>query len=76
MRDYRIQASEEEIARSLEGHWQEDVLFELQQAVDAYDFCQKQIAEFDRRLQTYLASLPSRSKGVTVLQPNTRWLGV
>ena len=60
MRDRRIQASEEEIARSLEGNWQEDVLFELQQAVDAYDFCQKQIAECDRRLQTYLASLPSR----------------
>ena len=61
MRDYRIKASEEEIARSLEGNWQEDVLFELQQSVEAYDFCQKQIAECDRRLQTYLAALPSRS---------------
>jgi transposase len=61
MRDHRVKASEEEIARSLEGHWQEDVLFELQQAVDAYDFRQKQIAECDRRLQTYLAGLPNRS---------------
>jgi hypothetical protein len=37
LKDYRIQASEEEIARSLEGNWQKDVLFELQQAVEAYD---------------------------------------
>jgi transposase len=60
LRDYRIQSSEQEIARSLEGNWQEDVLFELQQAVDAYDFCRKQMEECDQRLQTYLASLPSR----------------
>jgi transposase len=58
--DYRIQASEEEVARSLEGHWQEDVLFELQQAVDAYDFCQRQIRECDERLQKYLGAVPSR----------------
>ena len=60
LRNYRIQASEEEIARSLEGAWQEDVLFELQQAVAAYDFCQRQIGECDARLQKYLAALPDR----------------
>ena len=65
MKDYRIQASEEEIARSLEGNWQDDVLFELQQAVEAYDFSQKQITDCDRRLQEYLAVLPSR----TIAQP-------
>lgn len=58
--DYRIQASEEEVARSLEGQWQPDVLFELQQAVDAYDFCQLQIQECDLQLQKYLAAVPSR----------------
>jgi len=60
LRDRRIKASEEEVARSLEGTWQEDQLFELQQAVDEYDFRQKQIAECDRKLQDYLAVLPSR----------------
>jgi transposase len=60
LRDRRIKASEEEVARSLEGNWQEDQLFELQQAVDEYDFRQKQIAECDRKLQDYLAVLPSR----------------
>jgi len=61
LRDYRIKASEEEIACSLEGHWQEEVLFELQQSVDRYDFCQRQIAECDQRLQKCLAALPSRT---------------
>jgi len=61
MKDYRVKASEEEIARSLEGTWQEDMLFELQQAVDGYDFCHKQMDEYDKRLQRYLKALPNRS---------------
>src|SRR6266581_7484061 len=65
MKHYRIRASEEEIARSLEGNWQEDVLFELRQAVDRYDFCQLQIAECDRQLQKYLSELPSRPMAQT-----------
>ena len=60
LRDRRIQASEEEVARSLEGNWQEDQLFELRQAVDEYDFRQKQLAECDCKLQAYLAVLPTR----------------
>ena len=62
LRDYRVRASEEEIARSLEGNWQEDVLFELQQALDGYDFCQQQIGACDLRLQKYLAGLHSRPR--------------
>jgi transposase len=60
LRDPRIQASPEEVARSLEGNWREDVLFELQQARDAYQFAQRQIQECDRKLATYLAALPTR----------------
>jgi transposase len=59
-RDPRVQASEEEIAHSLEGNWREDVLFELQQVVEAYDFLQRQIAACDLELQKYMAALPSR----------------
>ena len=61
LRDRRIQASEEEVARSLEGNWQEDQLFELRQAVDEYDFRQKQVTECDDKLQAYLALLPTRT---------------
>ena len=58
LRDRRIKATEEEIARSLEGNWRADMLFELKQAVDAYDFIQSQITECDLRLQALLAALP------------------
>ena len=58
--DYRIQASREEVARSLEGNWREDVLFELQQAVDSYHFAHRQMQECDQKLKLYLASLPTR----------------
>ena len=58
LRDPRIEASPEEIAHSLEGHWREDVLFELRQAVEAYDFHQQQIAACDRELHKYLTALP------------------
>src|SRR5216684_1768367 len=60
-RDHRVKASEEEIARSLEGNWQEDLLFVLQQEQDGYEFCQKQMAECDQRLQQYLKQREDRS---------------
>jgi transposase len=65
-RDFRVKASEEEIARSLEGHWQEDLLFVLKQEQDGYEFCQKQMAECDRRLKQYLQRREDRSQGATL----------
>lgn len=60
LKDHHVRASHEEIARTLEGTWQHDLLFELSQAVNEYDFVQQQLAECDRQLQTYLAALPAR----------------
>ena len=60
-RDPRVKASEEEIARSLEGNWQEDLLFLLQQEQNGYEFCQKQMAECDQRLEQYLRQREDRS---------------
>jgi len=60
LRDPRIRATEKEVASSLEGNWREDVLFELQQVVEGYDFLQRQIATCDERLQQYMAVLPAR----------------
>jgi transposase len=62
-RDSRVKASEEEIARSLEGNWQEDLLFVLQQEQEGYEFCQKQMAECDHQLQRYLQKREGRSHG-------------
>lgn len=60
LRDRRIRASREEVARSLEGVWREDLLFELQQAVDSYDYVHRLIRECDQRLQQYMGELPTR----------------
>ena len=62
-RDPRVKASAEQIARSLEGNWQEDQLFVLQQEQDSYEFCQKQMAECDRHLDQYLQHSEDRSHG-------------
>src|SRR5262245_47011313 len=62
-RDRRVKASEEQIARSLEGHWQEDLLFVLKQEHDGYEFCQQQMAECDRRLEQYLEQRADRNQG-------------
>lgn len=37
MKNTRIRASEEEIAKSLRGNWREEHLFALKQAVELYD---------------------------------------
>jgi transposase len=60
MRDYRIKASEETIAKSLEGNWRRELLFILQQQVDIYDGYQKRIAECDRQLEKELKELPTQ----------------
>jgi transposase len=65
-RDPRVKASEEEIARSLEGNWQPDLLFVLKQEQDGYEFCQKQMAECDRQLNQFLEQREDRSHGASL----------
>jgi transposase len=62
-RDPRVKASEQQIAQSLEGNWQPDLLFVLKQEQDGYEFCQKQMAECDRQLKQYLQQREDRSQG-------------
>jgi len=66
LRDWRVKASEEEIARSLEGNWQEDLLFVLKQEQDGYEFCQQQMAECDRQLEQYLQQREDRTQGTSL----------
>jgi hypothetical protein len=65
-RDPRVKASEEQIAQSLEGNWQPDLLFVLKQEQDGYEFCQKQMAECDRQLAQYLQQREDRSQGAAL----------
>lgn len=57
LRDGRIRASEEDIARSLQGNWREEHLFSLKQAVNLYDSYQTSIAECDDQLARVLERL-------------------
>lgn len=66
LRDPRVRASEEQIARYLEGNWQEDLLFVLRQEQQGYEFCQKQITECDRQLRQYLQKTKDQSQGATL----------
>jgi len=52
----RIHASQEEVAKSLEGNWRPELLFILHQEVEMYDTYQRRVAECDERLQKHLAS--------------------
>ena len=46
--------------------WQEEHLFVLQQEQDGYQFCLKQMAECDQRLQQYLQQQEDRSQGASL----------
>jgi transposase len=65
-RDPRVKASEKDIARSLEGNWQEDLLFVLKQEQATFEFYRKQMAECDRQLEQYLQKMEDRSQGATL----------
>jgi len=50
-RNSRCASSEEEIAKSLEGHYKREHLFELKQALNLYDFYGRQMADCDAELE-------------------------
>lgn len=57
----RVKADRETIAKALTGDYHDHHLFSLRQAVDLYDIFQQKITECDQELQTYLATLESKS---------------
>jgi hypothetical protein len=69
LRDRRIHATKEEIAKSLQGNWRPELLFIVRQQLEMYEAYQRQIAECDQQLQEHLASfagaLPSVDGGKT-----------
>jgi transposase len=57
LRDPRCRKSEEEIAEQLSGHWREDHLFSLGQALKMHDAIQEQIQEYEREILRKLAEM-------------------
>lgn len=53
-------ASREELALSLEGTWDDDLLFMLKQSLDAYDFFLSQVADCDTEIEKLLSLYGAR----------------
>ena len=63
LRDPRIKSDEKTIAKSLRGHWREEHIFELSQALALYRMYQDKIAECDREIEAQLERFEDRSDG-------------
>lgn len=57
MKNVRIRATADEIAKSLQGNWRAEHLFALKQALDMFDFIGTQLAECDREIEEQLQNL-------------------
>jgi len=57
LRDPRCRKSEQEIAEQLSGHWREDHLFSLQQALKMYDAVQERIAAYEKEILRKLGEM-------------------
>ena len=57
MKDVRIRASIDEIAKSLQGNWRAEHLFALKQALAAFDFIGTQLSECDGELEQQIQRL-------------------
>jgi transposase len=61
LRDPRVKASEDTVAKSLEGNWRPELLFVLQQELESYRTFQTKIAECDRQLQQHYKSMQTKA---------------
>jgi transposase len=57
LKDVRVHASADEIAKSLQGNWRDEHLFALKQALALFDFYGTQLAECDNAIQAQLQCL-------------------
>ena len=60
LRHPRTRADEETIARSLQGHWRDEHIFELTQALELYRVYQGKIAECDLVIEAQLEGFEDR----------------
>jgi len=59
-RDPRCKSSEEVIAKSLHGHYRDELLFCLRQAVEFYDICQQKLCTCDAAIEGRLEGFADR----------------
>ena len=66
LRDPRCKSSEATVARALEGHYREEHLFTLQQAVELVEFYQQQMTACDRQIEACLQQFEEKSSETPV----------
>jgi transposase len=71
MRDVRTKATEETIAKALEGDYRAEHVFALKQSLELFDSYQKQIGDCDQQIAAYLGSLTAKANP-TELKPARR----
>lgn len=73
----RIRASHQEIARSLEGTWREELLFVMAQSLELYDTYQEKIQLCDQRIDEHLHSMEAKVDPASdpIPQPTRRGKG-
>jgi transposase len=71
LKDHRIKASADTIARSLEGDWRPEHLFVLRQALDTWKHYQQLIARCDEQIEKQLAALESKPAAHSLPPPAT-----
>jgi len=69
MKNYRVHASQETIAKALEGSWGREHLFSLAHELKAYDFGGEQIARLDGEIEVLLGSMKAFDQ-TPVAHPN------
>ena len=62
-RDRRCKHDHATIAKALEGHWRDEHLFALQQAVEQYDFVQGQVRGCDTQIEACLQAFVPHVEG-------------
>jgi transposase len=62
MRDTRTKANEQTIAKALEGDYRPEHVFALRQALELFDFYQKEIRDCDQEIGNHIHSLETKAE--------------
>ena len=60
LRDRRVKASEEEVAKSLEGNWRDELIFVVEENLALYAVYQQKIGACDLRIEQHLKSISAK----------------
>lgn len=67
-----IKATSKEVAEALRGHYRDQHVFGLSQAIKTFDFLHERMRECDLAIEDLMKRSPSKSKDIRVLPPQKR----